>query len=426
MPFVLLVALTLVAQAQPAPEQETLLQSAAKRITIGGQARFRAEYRDPVSYVNAPASSKSDDLYLSRLRLNLKVSATDDLDVFIQPQDQRVFGQEASVASDERNLDLHQGFVEFRNLLGEPLSVKLGRQEFLYGDQRLVSSLDWHNVARAWDGARVRYAPKEFWAEAFYTVIKEGNGAAEDQDFYGLYASCQAVPNYEFDLYVFRRQLRDNSFTGELGGVGDLQDTTAGARVKGKAVGFDYTFEGMAQSGHLAKDEIRAYAFAGTFGYTAECPWKPRIGVEYTWASGDRDPTDGKRGTFDPLFPFAHYYQGFADVFAFRNGQDLMVSVRATPVEGVTIQLDGHTYRLVEDKDAWYHPITGAAIRRDATGSADPRVGHELDLHARVTAGKFVKFWAGWSHVFAGPYIRQTAGPDRDMDWFFVQMTVDF
>src|SRR5262245_66685187 len=76
----------------PAPEKPTapILKGLAESITIGGQARFRAEYRDPVAYTNLPASREDDDVYLSRLRLNFKFSLADKIDVFLQPQDQRI------------------------------------------------------------------------------------------------------------------------------------------------------------------------------------------------------------------------------------------------------------------------------------------------------------------------------------------------
>jgi alginate export protein len=409
--------------APPAPD--SFFKTLIKQVSLDGQARFRFEYRDPVAYTDLPASTRSDDLFLERLRINLKFTVTDDIDVFIQPQDQRVWGQEASVLSDEKNLDLHQGFVEFRNLLGEPVTVKIGRQELSYGDQRLISPLDWSNIARAWDGIKVRYGPGTWWIDGFYTVIKEGNGAGEDQDFFGFYGSYVGVADHEVDLYVLGRSFRDGSFTDERGGVGDLVDGTVGARLKGKAAGFDYTLEGMEQFGHLAKDRIKAYAFAATLGYTFDMDWKPRLGIEFNQASGDNDPADGKHGTFDPLFPFFHYYQGFADIFGWKNARDLMGSLKVAPTDSLSIQVDVHQFWLVQERDAWYND-PGAVIRRDPTGNAGQKIGSEIDLHARVSAGKWVKFWFGWSHFFPGSFVKNTPGTDRSMDWFFFQMTVDF
>jgi hypothetical protein len=423
--------------------QESFFKTLIKSVSLDGQIRIRDEYRVPTSYVNSVPATKSDDLFLTRIRLNLKFSVTDDIDVFIQPQDERQWGQEVSVLSDERNLDLHQGYVEVRNLLGEPLSFKAGRMELSYGDQRLVSPLDWSNIGRAWDGAKVRYAPKDWWVEGFYTVIKDplppapppllpnppaaAAGGAHDQDFMGVYFSYVGVADHEFDLYGFFREFRDGSAVAENGATGNLVDHTLGARIKGNDAGFDYTAEAMSQTGHLSSDRISALAYAATLGYTFDMAWHPRIGVEYDYASGDRHPNDGKRNTFDPLFPYGHYYQGFADTFAFKNGKDAAVFLKVAPTDTLSLHLDVHTFWLASDTDSWYN-AAGVLIRRDPTGQATSRVGHETDLHARLALGKNVKLWAGWSHFFAGPYVRdtQTTGTSRDMNWLFGQMTVEF
>ncbi len=417
-------------QDPPPPPQpaEPVFKTLARQVTVGGQVRLRAEYRDPLSYNPAAiGATDDDDLYLSRIRLNLRFSLSDEVEVFFQPQDQRIFGDEASVLSDEQNLDVHQGYVEVRLPSEIPVTLRAGRQELSYGDQRLVSPLDWSNIARAWDGAKARASLGPAWLEGFWTVIREGVGAEDDQDFFGLYASWGAVENHEFDLYAFGRRFNDNSQPAESvpGNVHDRRDATAGARLKGKAAGFDYTAEGMIQRGDVGPDDVRAWAAAVTLGYTFDLPWKPRIGAEYTHASGDSDPADGRIETFDPLYPFGHFYQGFADVFSFKNGRDAAFYLKAVPAEWLSIHVDVHFFRLDEARDAWYN-FAGAPLRRDPTGSAGKDVGREIDLHARWSVGKFVKFWGGVSRFFAGEFVRDTSGTDRDMTWAFLQMTVDF
>jgi hypothetical protein len=427
----------------PAPAQDSLFKTLVKQVSLDGQIRLRGEFRNPISYANSPAATSSDDLFLTRIRISLDFKVSDDIDVFVQPQDQRQWGQEVSVLSDERNFDLHQGFVEIRHLLGEPLSVKGGRMELSYGDQRLVSPLDWSNVGRAWDGVKVRYAPKDWWIEGFYTMIKDvlptapapfggpptGNvGGGHDEEFMGIYFSYVGVADHEFDLYGFFRDFRDNPVTGENGNNGSLVDRTFGARIKGALAGFDYTLEAMSQTGHYADDRILAYAYVGTLGYTFEVPWKPRLGVEYDFASGDRTLGDGRRNTFDPLFPFGHYYQGFADTFAFKNGKDAAVFLKVAPADYLSFHADFHNFWLSSDTDAWFNAAGNAIRPRVASGIDSTSVGHEIDLHARLAAGKYVKFWAGWCHFFAGSYVRetQTTGTSRDMNFAFLQMTVDF
>jgi hypothetical protein len=424
------------AAQEPPPKLETTIKSLANQITIGGQVRWRFEYRDPTAYNNLGATTKDDqredlDVFLQRIRLNLTFTLNDQIEFFFQPQDQRAWGDEASVLSDETNLDVHQGFVLVKELLTPALSAKIGRQELSYGDQRLVSPLDWSNIGRAWDGAKLRYAPGDWWVEAFYTVIQENFnfGSEDDQDFWGFYASLIAVKDHEFDVYAFGRTFNANSSVGEPGAdIGnDRNDVTYGLRLKGKMSGFDYTAEGMLQSGEVEEDDVKAWAFAATLGYTFDMDWKPRIGVEITHASGDQDGTDGDIETFDPLFPFGHFYQGFADVFSFRNGQDIAVYLRVAPTPTLSFHLDFHMFTLDQVTDAWYN-FAGAPIRPGVAG-ADDEVGQEIDLHFRAAVGKHVKFWGGVSRFFAGQFVEDSAGAtgiDGDMTWVFLQMTVDF
>jgi hypothetical protein len=115
---------------------------------------------------------------------------------------------------------------------------------------------------------------------------------------------------------VFYRQ--SEGLTLETGGLGDIHQTTIGARIAGKLPrDVDYGIEMAAQTGSVATDDIRAWAghwVAGkTFGKAAS---KPRPFIELNYASGDRDPKDGLRGTFDQLYPTGHDKLGLAELYS--------------------------------------------------------------------------------------------------------------
>jgi len=290
--------------AQEPLKLETTIKTLANQITIGGQVRLRYEYRDPTAYNNPAATPKDDrqediDLFLERIRINLTFTLNDQIEVFFQPQDQRAWGDEVSVLSDETNLDVHQGFVLVKELLTPGLSLKAGRQELSYGDQRLVSPLDWSNIGRAWDGAKLRYAPGDWWVEAFYTVIQEVQGAEDDNDFWGVYASLVSLKDHEFDAYVFGRWFNGNNSVGEpAADVGnDRRDLTYGLRMKGKMGGFDYTAEGMLQSGEVFEDDVGEGFRLGQGLRLAWCRrcdhrWTERLVVRFV--PRFRRPSDGR------------------------------------------------------------------------------------------------------------------------------------
>jgi hypothetical protein len=417
----------------PVKDPTVLRVPLVEKAELGGQFRVRGEYKDPVDYrlpgTNGRPATESvhdgDEVALLRVRLHLDVEILKDLKAFVQIQDSRSFGEEGSVLTDLESTDLHQGWVRMSNLFDQPLAVQVGRTELpQLGDGRIVSPLDWHNVGRTWDGVGATWTPKDLWVHGFAVILGEdATTNARDQYFYGLYASYRGVEKHEIDVYAFGRDLRTKTATGEDGKVGDITDWTLGVRVKGAAAGFDYSGEADVQTGDFANDSTQASAFAVAGGYTIDVSWKPRIGVEATRASGDDSPTDGDRGTFDPLFPFAHAYHGGYDLVGWRNVRSLMVSLRVQPLEWLTVQLDGHLFRLDERRDAWYG-ITGAT-RRDATGGTNPDIGRELDLSGKMKCNDRVDVWVGFAYFQAGDFVEQT-GPSPDGLWGFGQVTVKF
>ncbi|MBI2932018.1 MAG: alginate export family protein [Planctomycetes bacterium] len=440
MPTVIL-TLFVATQAAPEPKPQEPKEAPVLRVplvrkaSLGGQIRLRAEMKDPFDYrlpgtFGRPAAEDvkdGDEFVLLRARLHVDLELQENLRAFVQIQDSRSFGEEASVLGDLESTDLHQGWVEAGRLFDEPLALRAGRMEVPdLGDKRLIGSLDWHNIARSWDGVSVTYAPPTFWGHGFATLVNEDPGTnGRDQYFYGLYASCRAVEKHEFDAYLFARDFRNDPVTGEDGVAGDLTDFTFGARVKGAIGGFDYGGEAAVQRGDYATDRSSADAFALVLGYTFDCPCKPRIGVELTRASGDDDPTDEKRGTFDPLLSFGHAYHGYYDLVMWKNVRTLMIALKAQPADCLALGLDTHFFRLDEDRDGWYSVPLGATIRRDSTGSADDEIGWEIDAHAKINLSDRAEAWIGVSHFHAGEFVEDT-GTSPDGMWVFAQTTFRF
>ena len=135
---------------------------ASGQLSLTGQLRTRSEYRDGVGTLNA----KSNDAAFftsqrTRLIFNYKASK-----VIFQAslQDVRVWGQDASTISnaDGSRLSVHEAWAEiilankkdtiFHNANGpDYFGIKIGRQELLYDDSRLLGNLDWLQQARRHD-----------------------------------------------------------------------------------------------------------------------------------------------------------------------------------------------------------------------------------------------------------------------------------
>ncbi len=138
-----------------------LLHNADAQLTVSGQVRTRTEYRNGVGTLK-PAGNTAAFFtsQRSRLTFNYKTSR-----VILQTsvQDVRVWGQDAATISnaDGSKLGVHEAWAEiilankkdtsFKRSAVDYFAVKLGRQELVYDDVRLLGNLDWLQQARRHD-----------------------------------------------------------------------------------------------------------------------------------------------------------------------------------------------------------------------------------------------------------------------------------
>ncbi|MHC4608718.1 MAG: alginate export family protein [Planctomycetota bacterium] len=465
------------APEQVVPKQETVTQAAdpAAEEALPGPKYFDLRYDEDFSYLDGPESSyKKDffdpikniklgaDLRLSiggEFRFRMEAETNKAFDTGRQTQDTfqlyryllhadfryrklaRVFVQGAAMFAEDRDLprrgidenrfDLHQAFFDVR-FLGEdiPLTVRVGRQELLYGKQRLVSPFDWGNIRRRFDAVKIFWRSDKFDADFWYAkpvMVKriEGDDWNEDFDFYGLYLTCKAIPRHGIDVYLFAED-NTGSVRNPNGSVGDVSRFTLGSRFWGKTAGFDYETELTGQWGRWAGDTIQAWSWSVSGGYTfAQLPWKPRVGAGFDFATGDENPKDGKVGTFSHLFPLGHAYFGYLDLIGRQNITAARAELSAWPVaKKIKGALAYHALWLNDNRDALYN-AGGAPGRRDPTGRSGTEVGHELDLTLLWKIGVHQTLLVGYSHFWDSDFIIET-GKSEDPDLFYVQYRFKF
>jgi len=90
-------------------------------------------------------------------------------------QDVRVWGQDVSTINstttqNNNGLMLHEAWAEIlltdTTVKNSSLSLKIGRQELVYDDQRLIGNLDWLQQARRHDAALIKFESKSFLMHA--------------------------------------------------------------------------------------------------------------------------------------------------------------------------------------------------------------------------------------------------------------------
>jgi hypothetical protein len=444
------------------------------KVVFDIQERLRYEIRENNFDFNSRGNALSitDDAFLhNRLRIGMRLKPNDWVNAYLQTQDSReieskrpddpgFFGSEG-----DQYFSLRQANVTIANYKEKPYGVTLGRQELSYGDERLIGAFDWNNIGRVFDGVRARYQQPQWNIEGFAVMPVSQYTAhfdvpdTEDR-FFGAYYQTSYIPKQITELYAFFRNKTsiDSGFpTGgfnlgtDKAGIqvgtqaGDY--TTIGSRIKsvpGKLGPWDYGMEIAGQLGTLisnssdtnvpdattSRKDLRAWAAHVMGGYTFPGKERPRLGVEYNYASGDSDPADGTSESFQNLFPTNHKFYGFMDVFAWRNMHNARAQANITLFTKLALQADYHAFWIADGSDAWFRANATTPVRGVGTGAArrdiaDKFAGQELDLTFTYPVAKWWRLHGGYSHFFAGDYLHDT-GAASDADFTYLISTFVF
>src|SRR2546427_4679595 len=166
-------------------------------LTIGGEARIRYEGRINGALNSAVKSNESAASH--RIRINVGYDLTPDVSFFAQIQDARVYGSEgaavgtfsgigavSSANGNQSGVDLHQAYLQLKNVLVPGLSIKAGRQEIFFGDHRLFGNFNWSQVGNAFDAVRLTHSMPIADVDVFWARIAETeNGAGCVQNVTG-------------------------------------------------------------------------------------------------------------------------------------------------------------------------------------------------------------------------------------------------
>jgi hypothetical protein len=399
-------------------------------VTVDLSLQTRFEFRENNFDFNSGVDSVTDDAWLlERVRIGLQFKPASWVALYVQGQDAREIGSEradipgVSGAEGDDPFDLRQAWVR---LGGKELNLQVGRFPMNYGDQRLIGGFEWNNIARTFDGARVHWKAGGTSIDVFATSVvvpdREGfnesslSGLETHSYFSGVHASFDQLGWQVTDAYaLWLKEDGDTSF-GTFGTRFKSKDTALGS--------WGYDAELAFQKGDVGGRELTAFAAHGGVSYTLAAPWNPELHLQYSFASGDRDPADSRVETFQNLYPTNHLYYGYMDLFSWQNIHNPALGLSVKPCKRLVLRADYHLFWLEKTSDGWYR-ANGKTLVRPIDSDADSFAGSELDLTVQWKPAPYCTVLAGYSHFFAGEYLDDTGASD-DADFAYLQVKLDF
>ncbi len=393
-------------------------------LDVGGQLRLRYHHELGMGQdVAGPGALRFQDtvhdFLLTRLRLYTNWKLSDDVRFYAE-------GILADTTDDDGTYQprpIDRNFGDFLNLfvdlaLTDCVTVRVGRQELLYGAQRVVSPLDWANTRRTFEGVRLLAEEGDWAVDAFFThlvpvVPNQLDEADYKQPFYGTYAVYSGWEQDTLELYYLGY---DNRHPGTV--TSDFSLHTFGTRLFGSRGDWLYETEGGVQVGRqsgLGQDHSAGFATAGLGYKFSDHPWTPIVWFYYDYASGDSGGEDFNR--FNQLFPLAHKYFGFIDAVQRSNIESPNVLLTMKPHERVEILL--WYWHFMSNTAADIVPSIGGTPPQ-STASKD--LGDELDFYVKYAFGPRSNILFGWSHFWGGNKILAP----QDADFFYTQWELNF
>jgi len=411
-----------------------------KRIHLGENWMFSAGGEERVRYMDenggyARLTGQANVYELIRTRVYGDLWFRDRFRVYVEMQDSRIANNDLPpLPNDVDHADFLNLFADLKllDVAGGPVYVRGGRQELYFGSQRLISPSDFPNVRRTFQGVRGFWRSEDwdidaFWVQPVLMRPTQLDPPDHNQDFAGVWATHRPHPGQSVDLYYLFLHNANPVATGQGGIRGGLDLNTFGARYAGDLdKRWLWDFEGMTQFGNYSNQQAVAGSITTGLGYRfVDVPTVPQFWLYWDRASGDPHPgSGGTHRTFNQLFPWGHTYFGYLDLVGRKNINDISVQAVCYPARWVTAQAQFHVFRLVSARDALYN-AGGVPIRVDPTGRAGTDVGQELDLTANFHVGTHQDVFVGFSHLFAGSFIRRS-GPPVSPSLFYFQYSLKF
>jgi hypothetical protein len=322
---------------------------------------------------------------------------------------------------DQTAIDLGQAFLELSVPLStsgsERLAVKGGRRQMAFGIGRVIAARYVPNVLQSFDGGFATLNIDRKWtADAFYTrPVVHGTRDFDDKtgksSFYGLYAVRKGATflggKSAIDLYFLGLRETDVAYSQ---GVAREKRHTIGTRLAGSTGNWDWDWEAMYQFGRFGGGKISAWALGTRTAYTwSRLGLQPRLMLEASITSGDKDPNDPDLQTFNALFPNGGLLGELTSVGPY-NLASAGATATAKLAPTVRVELQSLLHWRTSRADGIYG-VPGNLIRRGSTSDAR-RIGTHSSLSMTWAPERTFDTTLTYGFFRAGRFLEETGPSD--------------
>lgn len=385
-------------------------------LSLGGELRYQYFYLNNANWGDAPKDK--DGFVLSRYLFHADIHLGKSFRSFVQLQSSQANGKLSASPVDENQLDLHQAFIEFTFPVSKDgrFITRVGRQELLYGSQRLVGVRDGPNNRQSFDAAKLVYGDKKFQLDVFFSHYVQSrrdifdDGFERDTKFWGSYLVINDIPVLRnIDVYYLGLSKAAAHFDE---GIAKEVRHSFGTRVWKRTGRWYYDFEGLYQAGYFGAKKLSAWTISSNTTYNLQLlKYKAELGFKAELISGDRKYGDGKLNSFNPLYPRGAYF-GLAALIGPTNLADVHPSVSFELSKNTKWTIDYDAFWRYSRNDGIYAP--NVALIYTGKNVDQKFIGQQYSTDLTYTPNQFLYFRAEFTWFKSGIYLKRV-GAGKDM-----------
>lgn len=390
------------------------------QFSLDAEIRPRFEYRN--GYKTLPDSTSSFAAQVSQRSRIIANYKSEKLLVKFSLQDVRLWGDE-KMKTDIAGTALYEAWAEFK--IFDSLNMKIGKQEFLYDNQRLLDIGNWNQIGTTHNALLLKYKCHDWtvhFAAAYNQIL--------DTNFTTNYSKTDVKDNYKTLNFLWITKTF-KAFNLSVLAIADGYQRpkttntlylryTAGPIVKYSATKIDIEARGMYQSGksQLGRD-IKSWFANAEASYKISKASFVKVGAELWSGYNFTDSTSKEVNSFDLLYGSSHKFNGSMDYFTKPSDTknaglvDLYLSYNIK-VKKTSFKLDYHYFALQNNYG-----------KKNAT-ALDKYLGSEIDLLVKYPISRDVNFEIGYSCMLATKSMEKIKGGSTDYfpNWAYIMLTV--
>ena len=400
-------------------------------LSFGGEIREQLRGYHHVNFGDVDSGISMHDLYLQhRLMLHANLGIKEFLRIFVQLNScHATWKNSISPQVDRDDLGLMQAFADLYFNIPFPAQLRLGRQDFLFGNDRMLGPRDGPTIRQTFAGARLTIQPGKVTGDFFLVQPVSYQAGVFDNTWRRkefVLSGYWAFPlnrNNLMDVYYFDVQFHNSTYAND---TANENRHSAGVRFSKNKGSFNYDAEMTIQFGRFGNQDVRAWQLSSLIAYRwQELPCQPRMLLREALYSGDRIPGDNRINSFRPVSTKSPVH----DLVAIGSSNLSLLSAEGeiSLCKKLTFNLRYLVVRRYSVNDGMYQPDVRKMTREtDLPGQKKGKlILHGITAEFLYLPNKHISILTYGGIFTAGEYIRNT-GRGMNMESFSVKAAYKF